>query len=149
MTNDKLVVAISSRALFDLNDSHEIYLSEGVEAYRKHQIEHEDVILPPGDAFLLVEKLLGINAILGQARVEVVLETDHVSAGRLENVLREWCHVHRAVFLAPVYGSGVELAVQLRPRDLASYDQLVAAETAGGAVPVVRGWQVSDVPAGR
>jgi len=84
-----------------------------------------------------------------EARVEVVLETDHVSAGRLENVLREWCHVHRAVFLAPVYGSGVELAVQLRPRDLASYDQLVAAETAGGAVPVVRGWRVSDVPAGR
>jgi 5'-nucleotidase len=73
MANDRLVIAISSRALFDLNDSHAVYLSEGVEAYRQHQIEHEDVILPPGDAFLLVEKLLGINAVLGQERVEVVL----------------------------------------------------------------------------
>jgi len=82
-----------------------------------------------------------------EARVEVVLETDHSSAGRLENVVREWCHVHRAVFMPPAYGTGVELSVRLRPRDLASYDQLVAAETGGGTVPVVRGWQVSDVPA--
>ena len=82
-----------------------------------------------------------------EARVEVVLETDHASAGRLENVLRDWCHVHRAVFVTPAYGTGVELAVLLRPRDLASYDQLVASETSGGTVPVVRGWQVSDIPA--
>lgn len=81
-----------------------------------------------------------------EARVEVVLETDHASAGRLENVVREWCHVHRAGFEPPVYGTGVELTVRVRPRDLGSYDQLVAAETAGAVVPVVRGWQVSDVP---
>lgn len=71
--NDKLVVAISSRALFDLSESHRLYLAEGVEAYRQYQIEHEDEYLEPGDAFLLVEKLLALNATLGQARVEVVL----------------------------------------------------------------------------
>ncbi|NBA93696.1 5'-nucleotidase [Pseudomonas sp. R5(2019)] len=70
---DKLVVAISSRALFDLSESHRVYLTEGVEAYRQYQIEHEDEILEPGDAYLLVEKLLSLNARLGQARVEVVL----------------------------------------------------------------------------
>lgn len=70
---DKLVVAISSRALFDLSESHRLYLSEGVEAYRQYQIEHEDEYLEPGDAFLLVEKLLGLNAALGQQRVEVIL----------------------------------------------------------------------------
>lgn len=70
---DKLVVAISSRALFDLRDSHQIYLAEGVEAYRQYQIDHEDEILAPGDAYLLVEKLLRLNADLGLSRVEVIL----------------------------------------------------------------------------
>ncbi|MBD9425591.1 MULTISPECIES: 5'-nucleotidase [unclassified Pseudomonas] len=70
---DKLVLAISSRALFDLRESHRIYESEGVEAYRQYQIDHEDEILAPGDAFPLVEKLLSLNGNLGQARVEVIL----------------------------------------------------------------------------
>ncbi|MCF5505894.1 5'-nucleotidase, partial [Pseudomonas syringae] len=50
-SNDhKLVLAISSRALFDLRDSHAVYMADGVEAYRKYQIEHEDEILEQGDA---------------------------------------------------------------------------------------------------
>ena len=69
----KLVVAISSRALFDLGDSHKVYLAQGVEAYRQYQIEHEEEVLEPGDAFPLVKKLLSLNASLGRARVEVVL----------------------------------------------------------------------------
>lgn len=51
----KLVVAISSRALFDLSESHKVYLAEGVEAYRKYQIDHEEESLEPGDAFPLVK----------------------------------------------------------------------------------------------
>lgn len=70
---DKLVLAISSRALFDLRESHRIYESEGVAAYRQYQIDHEEEVLGPGDAFPLVEKLLDINSRLGQARVEVIL----------------------------------------------------------------------------
>lgn len=83
-----------------------------------------------------------------EARVEVSLETDHAAAGRLENVVREWCQVHRAVLSPPAYGAGVVLTVLLRPRDLASYEQLVAAESAGTTVPQVLGWQVTDVAAG-
>jgi len=71
--NDKLVIAISSRALFDLGESHRVYLSQGVEAYRQYQIEHEEERLEPGDAFLLVQKLLNLNTSLGHERVEVVL----------------------------------------------------------------------------
>ena len=69
----KLVLAISSRALFDLSDSHQVYLAQGIEAYRQYQIEHEDEVLAPGDAFALVKKLLSFNASLGRERVEVVL----------------------------------------------------------------------------
>lgn len=70
---DKLVLAISSRALFDLSESHRVYEAEGIEAYRQYQIEHEEEVLAPGDAFPLVEKLLNLNATLGQPRVEVIL----------------------------------------------------------------------------
>ncbi len=70
----KLVVAISSRALFDLEDSHRVYTENGVEAYCKYQIKHENEMLKPGVAFPLVQKLLNLNT-LGEKRerVEVIL----------------------------------------------------------------------------
>ena len=71
--HDRLIVAISSRALFNLDESHRVYEEQGVTAYRQYQIEHEDEPLLPGDAFHLVKKLLHINHILGQTRVEVIL----------------------------------------------------------------------------
>ncbi|GHD29355.1 5'-nucleotidase [Parahalioglobus pacificus] len=71
---DKLVIAISSRALFDLNDSHQVYMSDGLQAYSDYQIAREDEPLPPGEAFPLVHKLLRLNERLEEAsQVEVVL----------------------------------------------------------------------------
>lgn len=70
----KLVVAISSRALFDLEESHRVFETEGVDAYCRYQIERENELLEPGVAFSLVEKLLRLNALGDQRqRVEVVL----------------------------------------------------------------------------
>ena len=68
-----LTVAISSRALFDLDDSNRVFEEQGLEAYRKYQIEREDEVLEPGDAFPLVKKLININELLGQNRVDVIL----------------------------------------------------------------------------
>ncbi len=56
-----LTLAISSRTLFDLNDAHQIYLDEGIEAYRTYQLAHEEEPLEPGVAFPLVQKLLNIK----------------------------------------------------------------------------------------
>jgi 5'-nucleotidase len=61
MMDKKLVVAISSRALFNLDESHEVFEQEGKEAYCRYQVEHEDEVLEPGVAFSLVCKLLLIN----------------------------------------------------------------------------------------
>jgi 5'-nucleotidase len=75
LTNsNKLVVAISSRALFDLSESHEVYEKHGVDAYCQYQIERENDVLAPGAAYPLVQKLLKLNS-LGEARerVEVIL----------------------------------------------------------------------------
>jgi 5'-nucleotidase len=69
-----LVVAISSRALFDLSESHALFEREGLDAYRAWQIAHEDDILAPGVAFPLTQKLLGLNRLAPVApRVEVIL----------------------------------------------------------------------------
>ncbi|GJM14363.1 MAG: 5'-nucleotidase [Pseudohongiella sp.] len=70
---EQLVIAISSRALFDLAESHTVYENEGLDAYRQYQIDHEDEPLKPGDAFNLVTKLLRLNDLLDKARVEVIL----------------------------------------------------------------------------
>jgi 5'-nucleotidase len=58
---NKLVIAISSRALFDLEESHRVFTEQGVEAYYRYQIEHENDPLAPGVAFPLVKKLLALN----------------------------------------------------------------------------------------
>ena len=72
--NSKLVIGISSRALFDLSDSHKIFENEGIEAYREYQIENENEILEPGDAFNLVTKILKINDFYkSKDRIEVIL----------------------------------------------------------------------------
>lgn len=71
---NKLVIAISSRALFNLDESHKVFEEKGLRAYSKYQIDHEDTILEPGDAFHMVERLLKINDLLdGAPRVEVIL----------------------------------------------------------------------------
>jgi 5'-nucleotidase len=72
--DNHLVVAISSRALFNLEESHEIFESEGVEAYCRYQVEREEIPLKPGVAFNLVRKLLALNdRDLANPRVEVIL----------------------------------------------------------------------------
>ena len=72
--SNKLVVATSSSALFDLTESDAIYREHGLKAYAEYQIEHETEILKPGDAFTLVRKLLHLNELLGRSDgVEVIL----------------------------------------------------------------------------
>lgn len=70
---EKLIIAISSRALFDLDESHRVFESEGEDAYTRYQIEREDVPLDPGSAYSLVLKLLALNRTAKADRVEVIL----------------------------------------------------------------------------
>lgn len=58
---NKLIVAISSRALFNLDESNLIYEQHGIEAYLKYQIANEDNILEPGVAFHLVKKITRVK----------------------------------------------------------------------------------------
>lgn len=57
----KIVIGVSSRALFDLTVENEIFESQGLEAYCSYQIEHEQDILKPGPGFELIKSLLRLN----------------------------------------------------------------------------------------
>jgi 5'-nucleotidase len=71
--DQQLVIAISSRTLFDLEHSHKMFKAEGVEAYSAFQIAHENDVLEPGVAFPLVRKLLRLNEGREQPLVEIIL----------------------------------------------------------------------------
>lgn len=59
--HEKRVVAIASSALFDLSQSHEVFLSKGEEAYREYQRARDAEILQPGVAFPFIKRLLSLN----------------------------------------------------------------------------------------
>jgi len=98
----KLVVAISSRALFDLDESHHIFETEGKEAFCRYQIEHEDEVLEPGSGFPLVKKLLSINADFpDEPLVEVILLSQNSADTGLRifnSIARHQLNITRAAF---------------------------------------------------
>ena len=68
----RLILAISSRALFNLQASDQVFREDGLRAYAEYQVAHEKEPLVPGDAFPLVQKLLALNS-GGRVEVEVIL----------------------------------------------------------------------------
>ena len=80
----KLVVGVTSTALFDFSREHDIYLKEGVDAFRRYQAEHCDQPPLPGTAFPFIKRLLSLNkAFPEQSPVEVViLSRNDPEAGR-------------------------------------------------------------------
>ncbi len=72
--DDKFVIAISSRALFDQEESNRVFEEEGLERYTEYQIEHENEPLLPGVAFPLIRRLLALrDPLTGKEAVEVIL----------------------------------------------------------------------------
>lgn len=69
-----LVIGVSSRALFDLSRENQIYEKEGLEAYCRYQLDHENDVLKPGSGFALIEAILRVNKIEPSVRrTEVVI----------------------------------------------------------------------------
>jgi 5'-nucleotidase len=68
-----LVIGVSSRALFDLEEENLIFDQKGLKEFRKYQYEHESELLKPGTAFYLVKSLLELNKQASKPIVEVVV----------------------------------------------------------------------------
>lgn len=107
---DKMVVGISARALFDLTKEHALYEEQGVEAYCRYQIAHEQEPLPPGPGFGLIRSLLSLNALSGEALVEVII----MSHNSPDTSLRVFNTVRH-------YGLGITRAVLASGASLAPY----------------------------
>lgn len=71
----RLVVGVASSALFDLNESDEVFREQGEEAYRAYQEEHRAQTLLPGVAFSFIRRLLSLNDLgePGDPLVEVII----------------------------------------------------------------------------
>lgn len=98
----KLVIAISSRALFDLDESNRVFAAQGEEAYAAYQLAHEEEPLAPGVAFPLIKRLLDLrHPQSGEALVEIVLvsKNDASTGLRVFNAIEHHgLHITRAAF---------------------------------------------------
>ncbi|HVQ32385.1 MAG TPA: 5'-nucleotidase [Lysobacter sp.] len=110
-----LTVAITSRALFDLEHSHALYEREGIAAYQEHQRAHEDAALAPGIAFPLVRKLLALNAGAPEEapRVEVILLSRNSSDTGLR--IFNSIHHHGLAISRATFTSGAPTWPYIRP----------------------------------
>lgn len=76
-----LVIAISSRALFDLSHENNIFDSEGLDAYIKYQLENEDKKLSPGAGFPIVQAILRLNEVSKRKAEVVVMSRNNIDTG--------------------------------------------------------------------
>ena len=96
----QLVVAISSRALFDFEEENQLFEESDDRAYMALQKARLDVPAKPGVAFSLVSKLLRFNS-AAQQRVEVVVlsRNDPISGMRVFRSARHYgLEIQRGVF---------------------------------------------------
>jgi len=98
----KLVVGISSNALFNLEIEDEIFNKEGLEPYRKFQISNKNKILDKGLAFPFIRRFLNINAVYKQEQpVEVVLlsrNSPETGIRIFNSIKKHNLNISRAVF---------------------------------------------------
>jgi 5'-nucleotidase len=96
---DKLVVAISSRALFDFEEENRVFETGDLAQYEALQRSRLETPAKPGVAFGLIRKLLALNA--DEQRVEVVIlsRSDPISGLRAFHSCREHgLAIERGVF---------------------------------------------------
>ncbi|GGZ06956.1 5'-nucleotidase [Pseudoduganella plicata] len=147
----KLVIGVASSALFDLRESHRVFLDSGEDGYRRYQEEHLDVLLKPGVAFPFIRGFLGIN---GRFRrrlpVEVVLLSRNSPETGLR-VMKSIAHyqlaISRAAFVtgsSPYpYLPAFNAALFLSANDDDVRQALAAGHPAGLVLPA--GPQVGDI----
>ncbi|WP_423064076.1 5'-nucleotidase [Candidiatus Paracoxiella cheracis] len=121
----KLVVAISSRALFNLDESNAVFEKQGVDSYAQYQIQHENEILEPGVAFFLVQKFLNLNKTDDFVEV-ILLSRNSADTGlRVFNSIKHYdLNITRAAFSSGkspyqyIQAFGAHLFLSSNPQDV-------------------------------
>lgn len=108
-----LVIGVSSRALFDMEEANAVFETQGVEAYARHQMEHQDDILRPGAGYPLINSILNINKKAGgvrKAEVVIMSRNDPATSLRMFNSIKHYgLDIQRAAL-----AGGASLAPYLR-----------------------------------
>ncbi len=108
-----LVVGVTSRALFDMEEANRVWETEGVRAYADYQMAHVDDVLKPGAGFPLILALLELNRRgAGKRKAEVVIlsRNDPATSLRMFNSIK---HYHLDIGRAALTG-GADVAPYLR-----------------------------------
>jgi len=99
----KLVIAVSSSALFDLSESNTVFIEKGPKAYKVFQQNNLDKILDKGVAFPFIKRFLNINSrFKDQQPVEVVLlsRNSAVTGMRVFRSIKHYgLNISRAAFM--------------------------------------------------
>lgn len=142
-----LVIGVSSRALFDLEESNRVYETQGVDAYARYQLDHVDEILQPGSGFPLIQAILRLNQRIRQdgpdpearrAEVVIVSKNNPATSLRLFNAIKHHgLDIHRAILTggeptAPyLHAFDVDLFLSASPADVS---QALGAGIAAGLI---------------
>lgn len=109
--DNKLVIGISARALFDMTLENAVFEQEGLEAYCAWQTAHEEEILKPGPGFELVKALLGLNECSDRQDLVEVIIMSHNSPDISLRIFRSISY----------YGLGITRAVLVSGASLLPY----------------------------
>lgn len=149
---EKLVVAVTSTALFDFSKEHDIFLRDGLEAFRAYQAEHRHEIPPPGAAFPFIKRLLHLNKIFAsESPVEVVLlsRNDPEAGLRMMDAMPHYAlDITRASFLsgkAPYpYMAAVNACLYLSTNQAEVKEAVSEGYPAGYVLPCAASYDDSD-----
>lgn len=109
-----LVIGISSRALFDLEEADRVFETEGVDAYAAYQEAKEDEILAPGIGFRLIQAIQGLNRrARGTRKAEVVVASRNSPATSIR--LFKSIEHHKLDIQRAILTSGTPVARYLKP----------------------------------
>jgi 5'-nucleotidase len=100
----KLVIAVSSRTVFDMDDANRVFEEQGVEAYRKYQLQRLDSPFERGVAFPFVRRLLRLNNLYPEQQPVEVVVLSRNSADTGQRFFRSCKHygltISRGAFLS-------------------------------------------------
>ena len=102
---EKVVIAVSSRALFDLEEEHALFEEKGYKAFRDHQVRYQNTPLRPGVAFPFVRRLLALNELYGDLAPFRVIALSRNSPERAQRFFHS-CRHYRLPISAGGFTSG-------------------------------------------
>ena len=138
-----LVIGVSSRALFDMDEANRVYETLGLDAYIQYQLDHADEVMSPGTGYPLIKAILDLNTkTSGSRKAEVVImsrNSPQTSLRMFNSIKHHGLDIQRAAL-----AGGASLSPYLHAFDVAlflsrSEEDVQAANAAGIAAGLIYG----------